>query len=453
MDETDATRTPSTWLASLLVGSLSLALGLITLGKKSFWYDEAFDGVRIRGTVGSVLHLITGTEMSQAAYLAFLKVWARAVPDTDVWLRLPSVVAAALAVALVVPLGARLADRNTGVVAGLLLATHELVVRWSQQARTYALVTLAVVLVALLFVRALDDPRRRNWLLYGFVAGLSVYCHFFAGFVVVALFASLPFAPRRPPLRYIVESGVVFVAVTSLALYFTATAPRSQISYIPEPSIALLRDVMELTIGHNFLLAAAALAGIVVLALRRRRGDPGATWLVVLLAGWIVLPIMLPLILSFRQPILNGRYLIVVAPALALAGAIAITSLWQARRSLAVLVLAAVIVAAGLRIVHWYELDTENWRAAVAYVNSERASTDDVVVAPVSALHGLRYYDGSTEVRYRPIRRRTFIYLWGYDRADRAESLRTAIGGAKVTKMPERPFGNGLGVVVVEPRR
>jgi hypothetical protein len=245
---------------------------------------------------------------------------------------------------------------------------------------------------------------------------------------------------------------VVFVAVTSVALYFTATAPRSQISYLPEPSVALLRDVMWWTIGHNLLLAAAALGGIVTLALRGRRGDSDAAWLVTLLAGWMVLPIVLPLILSFHQPILTARYLIVVAPALALAGAITITSLWQARRSLAVLALAAVIVAAGLRIVHWYGRDTENWRAAVAYVNSERAPTDDVIVAPVYALHGLRFYDGSTEVRYRPIRRRTFIYLWGYNRADRATFLHSAIGGAKVTELPERPFGNGLGVVVVEPR-
>ena len=126
------------------------------------------------------------------------------------------------------------------------------------------------------------------------------------------------------------------------------------------------------------------------------------------------------MILSFKQPILTGRYLIVVAPALALAGAIAITSLWQARRPLAVLAFAVVMVGAGLRVEHWYRLDTENWRGAVAYVNGQRTPADDVVVAPVYALHGLRFYDGSTEVRYRRIRRRTFIYLWGYDRADRA---------------------------------
>ena len=35
----------------------------------------------------------------------------------------------------------------------------QLLVAWSQQARTYALVTFAVVLASLLFVRALDDPQ------------------------------------------------------------------------------------------------------------------------------------------------------------------------------------------------------------------------------------------------------------------------------------------------------
>ena len=151
MDETDATRPPSTWLASLLVGSSVAVLGLITLGKKSFWYDEAFDGVahqrdgRQRAPPdhgdgdepGGIPRLPQGMGPSCAANdetsgCGSRPWWPRRWPSR--WSCRS---------------GLGCADRNTGVVAGLLLATHELVVRWSQQARTYALVTLAVVLVAL----------------------------------------------------------------------------------------------------------------------------------------------------------------------------------------------------------------------------------------------------------------------------------------------------------------
>jgi mannosyltransferase len=160
-DET-APRTRSPWLAAALVGALSAVLGAITLSHKSLWYDEAYNGVKVAGSWHGVFTAIGKTEMSQSAYLVLLKPWIAITTNNEVWLRLPSVIAAALAAALLVPLGARLFDRTTGIVAGILLATNELLVAWSQQARAYALVTFAVVLASLLFVRALDGRRRRG---------------------------------------------------------------------------------------------------------------------------------------------------------------------------------------------------------------------------------------------------------------------------------------------------
>ena len=188
-------RESRTWLPALAVGLLSLALGAATLGRKSLWYDEAFDAVHVRNSWEHLGRLIRHTEMSQGAYLVGLKIWAAATPDSEVWLRAPSVVAAALAAALLVPLGTRLFDRTTGTLAGVFLATNAFVVQHAQEVRTYALVILAVVVASLAFVNALDDPRRRNWLLYAVAAALAVYCHFYAGFVIVAHIASLPFAP------------------------------------------------------------------------------------------------------------------------------------------------------------------------------------------------------------------------------------------------------------------
>ena len=149
------------WPAAFAVGVLSLVLGAITLGDKALWFDEAFNARHVEDSWRNLALVIRSTEMSQGAYMAGLKLWTTVAPDSETWLRLPSVAFAALAAALLVPLGTRLFDGPTGIIAGVLLATNAFLVRHAQEARTYALVTLAVVVASLLFVRALDDPRRQ----------------------------------------------------------------------------------------------------------------------------------------------------------------------------------------------------------------------------------------------------------------------------------------------------
>jgi hypothetical protein len=62
------------WPAAILVGLLSTALGLITLDRKSLWFDEAFDAQQVESSWHSLARLIGRTEMSQSAYLVELKV-------------------------------------------------------------------------------------------------------------------------------------------------------------------------------------------------------------------------------------------------------------------------------------------------------------------------------------------------------------------------------------------
>jgi len=452
--EQEAVRQPSSWRAAALVGALSAVLGAVTLGHKSFWFDEAYDGLHVRDSWASVFDLIGTTEMSQAAYLVLLKAWATVTPDSEIWLRLPSVLAAALAAALLVPLGTRLFDRTTGIVAGVLLATNELLVRWSQQARTYALVTLAVVVASFLLLRALDDPRRRNWLLYAIAAAVAVYCHFYAGLVVVAHFASLPFAPRRPPLRRVLEAGVAFLILIGPALYFTATAQREQLGWIEEASLARIWRLTEVATGHNAVLGLMVAAGLALLAYEAGAGTRIAGFRLALVGGWVALPIVLGLLVSAWQPILVPRYAIVITPALALAGAVAIAAIARARREVAACALVVLIAVSGYRIVDWYRGEAEDWRGAVAYVASERRPNDAVIVAPKWATDAFRYYDTTTPVAFAPPTGRTIALVRATERDDPVEIVSGVLGPAnQLEVVSEQRFGHNLRVQVLEPPR
>jgi mannosyltransferase len=450
-----AARPPSSWRAAVLVGALSAVLGAIALNHRSLWFDEAFNGQHSKDSWNALLHLIAKTEMSQAAYLVAIKPWVAVTSNSEVWLRIPSVASAALAAGLLVPLGARLFDRTTGIVAGVLLATNQILVAWSQQARTYALVTLAVVAASLLFLRALDDPRRRNWLLYAVAAAVAVYCHFFAGFVIVAHLASLPLAPTRPPRRRVLEAAAALLVLIAPALFFTLHADRTQLGWIPKPSPALVQRVLETATGHSPALALAVVGGLVVLAFQLGEGAPRAAWRLAFVGGWITLPVVLGLLVSVvHQRILVERYLIVIAPALALAGAVLVVTLAHVRREAGVLALVVLIAVSGYQISRWYRGQIEDWRDAVEYVRRERGPNDAVVVGPKWAIDAFRYYDPTTPVPSAPPTGRTFMFVRASDEGDVPDVITGVLTPAnQLEPSHEEHFGRRLRVVVLDPPR
>jgi mannosyltransferase len=444
-------------MPAVLLGALALILGLVTLSQKSLWFDETYDAVTARETWHAFFWGIQDSEMSQSAYLILLKLWTSVASSSAFALRLPSVVFAVGAVVLIVPLGTRLFDRFTGIVAGVFLATNEMIVSWSQQARSYTMVTFAVVLTGLLFCRALADPRWRNWLLYAFSAAFAVYCHFYGGFVVVAELASLPFLPRRPPLRRVGGSIVLFALLVAPALYFTDTAGHSQLNWIPSPSPHQLERVAGTMIGHNPLAGIAALGGLAVLAFKARRSGALARWQLALVAGWLCLPLVLGALVSVYVPIFVPRYAIVVTPAVALAEAVLIAAFAKSRPALAVAAGALVVAVSSLEIARWYRSVPEDWRGAAAYVQQRVKPGDSVVVAPEYATSAYYEYDHQTPLGLATPIGRTFVIVRTDPRGDDATytppgvTARAALGDAPLRLAGEKPFGQRLEVLTYEP--
>jgi len=445
MENGSFARAPGTLLPAALVALLSVTLGAVMLGHKSLWFDEAFDAQAVRGTWSAIVHLVRATEMSQGAYLVALKSWSALAGTGEVALRVPSVAAAALAAALLVPLGSRIFDLHTGVIAGVLLALNAFVVQWAQQARAYAAVTLAVVAATLLFVRALDDGRRLSWALYAVVAALSVYLHFYAGFVLVAHAASLPFVSRRPPARTLLAVAAAVTLLVLPALYFTATAGRSQLGWIAPVTVDRVWNVTVNSTGRNVVLGVAAMTGLAVLAFRIGAGSRPDRWRAMLVGGWAAFPIALGVVTSFVQPIVVPRYAIVITPALALLAAHSITTLAAARPSAAIALLAAIVVVAGVRITQWYAKTPEDWRGAVAYVQAHRTPADAIAVTPAWAVPAFRYYDADSALGTTSRSGRTFVVVRtgkGHERVSGAEG----VIGTGLRLLEQHPFGRAVTV-------
>lgn len=358
-------------LDSIAVAAVSAVAGIIAIGRRPLWLDEAFDVQWTHLGWHDYLSLTFRSEMGQAVWLLLLKPWLSIAGHGEVAARAPSVLFAAAACALLVPVGRTLlGSRLAGAAAGLLMACSAFVVLWEQQARTYTLALFASVAVTYLFLRALRSSGWRWWLLYALVGVVAVYTHFFVGLVLVA-HAAAAFTFRPRPGRPAVYAGftVVLLALPAAAFAIDTSPVRG---FIPPLTLDGFTATLHSLAGGRWAIAAAAIAGAVLIAARVER------WKAVLLISWLIVPLATTAALSIGHPSFIARYLICVVPAASLCAAYLLTRIprwWGATAVVATCAWALGPVA------DWYRSPfSEDWRAAAAYVDTRRAKGEHLVV-------------------------------------------------------------------------
>src|SRR2546423_8067693 len=109
----------------------------------------------------------------------------------EAWLRALAAVAGALAIPAIYFLGRELWGRGAGLMAALLLALNAYHIRYSQEARSYSLAALLVILSSYFLVRLLRQPSPGIRWKYSAASALAVYSHFYAVLVLLAQWAAV----------------------------------------------------------------------------------------------------------------------------------------------------------------------------------------------------------------------------------------------------------------------
>jgi len=353
---------------------VSLALGLFQLGQPSLWVDESFTARAMSYSYTRLVH------EHHWLYYTLMKPWAAVAGTSELALRLPSVLAAAAACALLVPLGDRLLGRPVGTIAGVVLALNAFVVQWSQQARSYSFVLLGAILATMALIRLRQDRSMASWILYATaLGGLLLFQPLSAGLLAGAHLLS------AQGVRWRVFTAGLTVAVLAspflLGVYRRDSEGGTLVWNKPPNGETVTRAVLELSgaVGVGLILSLVALVLV-----RRER---------LLLASWAFLPLAATVAMTPLADIFIDRYLIVSAPAFALLAAAAIARLRGPWRVGAVGTLAVGAVA-GLLI--WYAPDGsdnwagQDWKAATRYAMAHGGATVD----PTWARSAYRYYGG-----------------------------------------------------------
>jgi 4-amino-4-deoxy-L-arabinose transferase-like glycosyltransferase len=353
-------------LAGILV--LALLLRVWTLPRESAWWDELLSLPHVDApTFAAYWDRLQATDVSMVLvpfYYSLEYVWAQAFGTGLVTVRLLSVLAGMLSVAVLYALGARLYGRRAGLAAALLLALSMPHIFYSQEIRRYAWGCFMVLLSFHTLFR-LPPPGERDrgaWAAYLAATLVMPWATTYAA-VALAVQGLWLLGTRRIALRGALAWGGLMVANLAAVAAWILSVPKEELFWIPRPGWREVANTFVVAAGGRFsnddpgaflwsgvsldLLLAAALyaaaAAAVVMAFRRW-GPPGdrraATYA---LAGWLVIaPPVWFLISTFYRPLYIYRYFLFASYPLYLLAAGA----WVAvpRRGLRAATLAAVVL-------------------------------------------------------------------------------------------------------------
>jgi mannosyltransferase len=322
---------------------------------------------------GDFRSVLSNVDATVGPYYALLRVWVSLVGDSDLLLRLPSVLFGAGAAAVISGIGIKLAGRRVGLAAGLIFALLPGVSRYAQDARPYALVMLAAAWSTYVVINLVERPRFRTYIWYTVSVLVLGLAHVVALLLLLA-HVLLVVRVRRSWRALFGWLGAVLIGVSPALpmLYLGRTQSGGQIGWIPPLSWGRLTETPDRLFGATILAGAVIALALTALSLRPP-AQAVTLWALVPAAGLAAAALVTPLWVP--------RYLLFVLPAWALLAGLAVRRLTLLRGLVAVLGIGALAIPAQTAIRTVYGHDYAS-RDISLVIKANRLPGDAVLFGP-----------------------------------------------------------------------
>lgn len=418
-------------LGIVVVGAV---LRIYGLGDDSFWLDEAHTAEFTKLSLPELLSWSDPYDLGNPpGYVLLLKIWTQ-VSRSDEWMRAMSVLAGTATLPVVYLIGLRLFTRRVALVAMAFLALSGYHIRFSQEARTYALVGLVTAGVMLAVAQLVTQPdgdtadrirgsrpwqaRTRGlglrrpltwtdlaWPAYTILAGGAFLLHATGAALAVAANATVlvwwlrtrPRPPRFARNWIVANFGVLLLWMLWVPGFMRQLADITARWWVPQPTfLSVMEGGADLTAPYfgwdvpwnGQTWGAAALVGLTLILIWVGTRREGLASRVLIWSFLLTLPVI-ELVFSLRRPIFLTRTLLGVMIPLSLGLALAVT---RPKRLWAVSTGLLLVVALGGAMAYHATAQKTAWDQAAELVSANADGDDLVLVQPANTVVAFDHY-------------------------------------------------------------
>jgi len=419
--------------------ALAAVLGLVVLGRRALVVDEASLLAGAQGSFSDVVDRAISDDPARAGYLALLQPVV-AQGDSELWLRLPSVVAGIVAAAAVYLLGRRLAGRYAGATASLVLASSVGVVALTRSVGPLAFALAAMLVSSALFARAVERGTAFWWAVYALSAVLLPLTHPIAVSALAAQLVAAAFAWRELDLRLALPALAIGVVECGLLLVAGGVDRADAVDGAGPLELGDIGAGAGRALSWNPVVAALAAWGVV--SLYRGSTVGKGRWKAALVAGLALMPLLFVLAAGVVVPVYPRAALTVAAGGLSLGAGIGLVAITDRSVRLAAGAALAVVAVAALATAAARE-QAENWRAAAQLVRANAGANETVVVLPQRARAAFSYY--APDLRLSRVGRGDAVFVVIAGDPDQAtRSGRGVVSPPRYGLLSEEHTGNDL---------
>jgi 4-amino-4-deoxy-L-arabinose transferase-like glycosyltransferase len=383
------------WILAGITASAA-SVRFFHLVRESIWFDEGISIWLAQMNLKSMWAVVSTNEANMAFYYLLLHGWL-ALGESEFTVRSLSAAIAVLTIPALFFLARSLFNTRVALISSALLAANTFHIKYSREARAYALVVLLVTLSSSFFVRAIQRQTRIDWVCYVLTATLASYSHFFAWLVVGSQWLSLLALPRREvPWRRFAVSAAAIALFSAPLVAAIRSDNNDHLSWIPRADFSKLYELFVEFAGLSkkglpIFAVVCLVAAFFVMRDRRKVPSPYERWHIVLLLVWLFMPVLVTFGLSQWRPIFVDRFLIVCLPAFLVLFAAALSRI-PSRTAVALLL--SVILGSEARAIAMYEekLTKQDWRGASEYILSQDKPTDGFLFYVPWGEIGFDYY-------------------------------------------------------------
>lgn len=327
---------------------IAAVLRFFHLDYQSVWLDEIHTVNEANPAFGfrEVSGALASGEQMPPLYFYIINILFKILGYSTWVLRSFSAVMGVLGVYYTYRLGREMLNKNTGLLAALLLAVNSFHIFYSQEGRPYIFLYLFTVLSFISLLKLIRVPSLKHALIYGAMSAVMLYAHFFGMFILLAQYLIL--------LVFLLKSGnqwkfffrfSLIAGVVALVLFLPVvptlfTLSKTTSFWIPPPTADVFTNIFKEFFGNSeMVLFIVFLFGLFYfISLRKSTTSVSKEATLqdkqalafLLFSVWISVTLLLPLIRSYlKVPMIISRYFIGVLPAIVLllaAGALTLRS-------------------------------------------------------------------------------------------------------------------------------